>query len=153
MLDYFISQLEDRFPSEGKQAYSLLCLVPSVVLSFSQGVQLSEHIDDLLYWEEDLLCSLSLTSELRRWQTLWEHRQDGVDTPNNLHQALASCDCDSFPNIHHLLVIGCILPITSAEAERSFSLLRRIKTYTRSTLAEEHFSDLAVIAMNYRERE
>ena len=55
-------------------------------------------------------------------------------------------------DIHCLLVIACTLPITSAEAERSFLLLRRIKTYTRSTLAEQHFSDLGVIAMNYGER-
>ena len=45
-----------------------------------------------------------------------------------------------------------MLPITSAEAERSFSLMRRLKTYSRSTLTEEHFSDYSVIAMNYSER-
>ena len=49
-------------------------------------------------------------------------------------------------------MIGCALPITSAEAERTISLLRRIKTYTRCTSAEEHFSDLAIIAMHYKER-
>lgn len=59
---------------------------------------------------------------------------------------------DSFPNIHRLLLIACTLPITSAEAERTFSLLCRIKTFTRSAMAEEHFSDLAVIAMHYGER-
>ena len=46
--------------------------------------------------------------------------------------------------------IACTLPIASAEAGSSFSLL--MKTYTRSTLAEEHFSDLPVIAMHYGER-
>ena len=51
-----------------------------------------------------------------------------------------------------LLVIACTLPIISAEAERFFSLLRRMKTYIRSTLAEEHLSDLAVIAMHYSKR-
>ena len=39
--------------------------------------------------------------------------------------------------------------VWGAEAERTFSLLRRIKTYTRSTLTEDHFSDLAVMAMHY----
>jgi hypothetical protein len=75
-----------------------------------------------------------------------------MEAPQNLLQALGSCDADSFPNIWQLLQIGCTLPITSAEAERTFSLLRRIKTYTRSTLTEEHFSDVAVIAMHYGER-
>ena len=72
--------------------------------------------------------------------------------PSNLLLALGACDIDSFPNIHCLIVIACTLPITSAEAERSFSLLRRIKTYTRSTLASDHLSDLAVMSMHYSER-
>ena len=66
--------------------------------------------------------------------------------------ALSSCDIDSFPNIHQLLVIACTLPITSSEAECSFSLLRRIKTCMRSTMTEERMADLGVIAMQYNER-
>ena len=49
-------------------------------------------------------------------------------------------------------MIGSTLPITSAETKRPFSLLMRIKTYTKSTMAGEHFSDPAVIAMYYSDR-
>ena len=66
------------------------------------------------------------------------------DIPNNLLQSLAGCDKDSFPNIHSLLVLACTLPIASAEVERSFSLMRKIKTTLRSTMT---LSDLAVIAI------
>ena len=48
---------------------------------------------------------------------------------NNLVQALMPAP---FPNVHRLLLIGCTLPISRAEAERSFSLMKRIKTCTRS---------------------
>ena len=119
------------------------------------NLQLTNHLDDLgqlLYWQEDLPCSMSLVSELRRWQSLWQQGSLSTSIPNNLLLALGSCDADSFPNIHCLLVIACTLPITSAEAERSFSLLRRIKTYMRSTLASEHLSDLAVMSMHYSDR-
>ena len=58
----------------------------------------------------------------------------------------------SFPTIHRFLLIACILPISSAEAERSLSLMRRIKTCIRSTICEERFSDLAIIAIHYPER-
>ena len=43
--------------------------------------------------------------------------------------AHAACDKDSFPNIHCLLIIAYTLPITSADAERPFSLPRMLKTY------------------------
>ena len=46
------------------------------------------------------------------------------ELPNNLILALGVCDEDAFPNICRLLVIACTLPITSAEAEPSFSLMK-----------------------------
>ena len=151
LIDCFISQLEDRFHGDGRHASVLLCLIPSLILS--SEVPVSDHLDDFLHWEEDLPYSTSLASELRRWQSLWQQEnQDLTSIPSNLLLALGSCDVDAFPNIHRLLVIACTLPITSAEAERSFSLVRRIKTYTRSMLASEHLSDLAVMSMHYSER-
>ena len=74
------------------------------------------------------------------------------ELPGDLLPALGVCDVDAFPNIHRLLLIACTLPISSAEAERSFLLMERIKTCTRSTISEERFSDLAIIAMHYPER-
>ena len=108
---------------------------------------------DFMFWKEELPTPKSLAGELRRWKRLWSNDDpQSQPVPSNFVQALASCDAESYRNIYNLLIIGCTLPITSAEAERTFSLLRRVKTYTRSTLAEDHFSDLAVIAMHYKER-
>ena len=45
------------------------------------------------------------------------------ELPNNL-LALGACDEDAFPNTHRLLVIACTLPITNAETERSFSVMK-----------------------------
>ena len=58
-----------------------------------------------------------------------EITQSDIDTVfiSTFLQALAFCDVDSFANIYQLLLIVFPSPITSAEAERSFSLLRRIK--------------------------
>ncbi|XP_068731307.1 52 kDa repressor of the inhibitor of the protein kinase-like [Montipora capricornis] len=91
-----------------------------------------------------------LGNELRRWQSMWQSAEK--ELPSNLLLALGACDVDAFPNIHRLLLVACTLPISSAEAERSFSLTKRIKSCTRSTMSEERFSDLAVIAMHYPER-
>ena len=153
LLDSLLTQLNERFTGENSHQAALLCLIPSLIASSESNVQLSEELDNLMYWSADLPCPMSLSSELRRWQTLWSDESSSTSsTPNNLLLALGSCDVDSFPNVHRLLLIGCTLPITSAEAERTFSLLRRIKTFARSTMAEEHFSDLAVMAMHYGER-
>ena len=64
LIDCFINQLESRFHGDGSHAHVLLCLIPSVILNSSEEV--SNHIDNLLYWKEDLPCSTSLASELQR---------------------------------------------------------------------------------------
>ena len=46
------------------------------------------------------------------------------ELPKNLLLALGVCDEDDFPNIYSPLVIACTYPITSAESERSFSLIK-----------------------------
>ena len=124
----------------------LLCLIPSVFLDSNSSIELQNHLDELLYWSQDLPFSSSLAGELRQWQSLWENKSCSNDSsiPSNLLQSLKFCDPDSVPNIHQLLLIACTLPITSAEAERSFSLLRRMRSYTRSTINEQKFSDLAI---------
>jgi len=66
--------------------------------------------------------------------------------------AFGACEVYAFPNTRRLLLIACTLPISRAEAERSFSLMKRIKAFTRSTVSEERFSDLSDIAMHYPER-
>uniref|UniRef100_A0A1X7TLI0 HAT C-terminal dimerisation domain-containing protein n=1 Tax=Amphimedon queenslandica TaxID=400682 RepID=A0A1X7TLI0_AMPQE len=113
---------------------ALLSLIPSVFLELNEHCIISE--------ESFSMC------ELERWMRLWRNEKSD-NIPLNFIESLRACDMESFPNIHQLFVIGCTLPITSAEAERTFLLLRRIKVYTRSTLTEEHFSDLGVIAMHY----
>ena len=38
-----------------------------------------------------------------------------------------------------------VLPVTSCEAERSFSTLRRLKTYLRTTMSQERLNGLALL--------
>ena len=43
-----------------------------------------------------------------------------------------------FPNIVKLIQLLTGIPATSATAERSFSCLRRVKTWLRSTMSQQH---------------
>ena len=47
--------------------------------------------------------------------------------------------------IHTALVLYMILPSTSCEAERSFSMLRRLLNYLQSTMNQERLSSLAML--------
>ena len=52
-----------------------------------------------------------------------------------------------FPNVCISLRIFCTLPVTVASAERSFSQLKRIKSYSRSTMAQERLQGLALFCI------
>lgn len=49
------------------------------------------------------------------------------------------------PNVSKLLQIFLTLPCSSCEAERSFSCLRRLKTYLRSTMSQTRLNHVAVL--------
>ena len=50
-----------------------------------------------------------------------------------------------FSKIDHLLAIYFTIPISTATAERSFSSLRRIKTYLRSTMTEARLNNVLLL--------
>lgn len=51
----------------------------------------------------------------------------------------------SFPNVEIAMRIFCCMASTNASGERSFSVLKRIKSYLRSTLAEKKMSSLSIL--------
>lgn len=54
---------------------------------------------------------------------------------------------DLFPNVCIALKIFLSMAITNCSAERSFSYLKRIKNYLRSTLSETKLDDLAILCI------
>ncbi|KAG0724329.1 Zinc finger MYM-type protein 1 [Chionoecetes opilio] len=53
-----------------------------------------------------------------------------------------------YPNLWIALRIVCTLPVTVASAERSFSKLKLIKTYLRSSMGQNRLSGLSIISIN-----
>ena len=131
-----VTQLRERYSVEDCHAQHLLTLTPSVMSCSTREIQLQ----CLLFCERDLPFPNSLPGEVRRWQCLWHTKsREGETLPHNLLRSFRCCDTGTFPNIYRLL-IACTLLITSAKAEWSFSMLRRIKTYARSTMSEERLA-------------
>lgn len=52
-----------------------------------------------------------------------------------------------FPNVCIAIRLFCTLPVSVAGAERSFSALKRIKNYNRSTMGQERLCGLTTLAM------
>ena len=65
--------------------------------------------------------------------------------PTSLCETLDAVNPVLCPSIDTILCIRLTMPVTSATAERSFSVLRRLKTYVRSTMNNDRLSSLALM--------
>ena len=53
----------------------------------------------------------------------------------------------AFPTLVKLLQIALTIAVSTLQCERSFSALKRIKTFLRSTMSEQHLTDLALLSI------
>ena len=66
----------------------------------------------------------------------------------NAIDALEACNASLFPNVWKLLTILATLPVTTATSERSFGIMRPVKTYLRLTIGEQRLTGLALLLIH-----
>ena len=134
--------METRFDKSSRTCSVIFKLIPKLLLAVDD---LQDLCDRLMFWRTDLPSPMSLLSELKYWKS--SHSKDLTVT--NLIECLRCCDSDVFPNIYELLCLGCVAPVSSCEAERSFSGLRRIKTHLRNSMTVERLAGLALMHIHH----
>lgn len=95
------------------------------------------------YFRNEPASEFKLRGEIAFWRQKWTRQQTKKPKEALLQTAadsLAACDKQAFP----LLLILFTLPVSTASAERSFSTLRRLKTWLRSRMGEERLTGLAL---------
>lgn len=65
--------------------------------------------------------------------------------PDDFISSLDACDKICFLSTHNILKNCCVIPVTTATAERSFSTLRYLKNYLRNTMDTEILNGLALL--------
>ena len=79
--------------------------------------------------------------------SMWEDYCRTLDhtPPPTLSTLLPTIDKVSFPNIYKAIQILATLPVTTCTCENSITVLRRLKTYLRSTMSENRLKGLALL--------
>ncbi|XP_021375337.1 52 kDa repressor of the inhibitor of the protein kinase-like [Mizuhopecten yessoensis] len=145
--DHLSSEFANRFTPETRKDVEILALLPPNITK-TEDVQ--KVVENLKFWEEDLPNPPTLRAEIKEWQRFWNTKMPMEPASSlNLVDCLDNADEDVFPNLNTLLRIGCILPVGSCEAERSFSCLRRLTTYLRNRMGENRLTGLALMNMNH----
>ena len=85
--------------------------------------------------------SANIKGEVLLWQQTVRALPKELSGPLD---ALQHCNRNLFPTVHRLLTIMATLPVTTCSCERSFSSLKYLKNYLRSTTGEERLNGLAM---------
>nr|CAI5825293.1 unnamed protein product [Callosobruchus analis] len=146
-LDSFLSNLKERFSKHKMILSNLMVLLPSG--NFTTQKQLHDFHALLSFYHQDVaeLSRNVLDAELRLWyQKFMKIDGSSVEppaAPKCAIDALNACNAAIYPNIFTLLKIFATIPISTATAERTFSTLRRLKSYLRNTMSENRLNGLA----------
>ncbi|XP_069103864.1 zinc finger MYM-type protein 1-like [Argopecten irradians] len=138
-IDHMAQELEDRL-LKGEPHYTAFKLMPRNVIRGITDQEVSGIYDT---YQADIHCEQAeFEKEVSRWKTRWEI---AGDRPDELTEVLDRTAQQLYPSICNILIILLTIPVSTATAERSFSALRRIKTYLRSTTRQDRLSSLAMI--------
>jgi len=144
-----------------KQAATISCIIPKYIHD--------KTFDDLVpavnLYQLLLPGSLiEIKSEFLQWKNKWINiynenktitnssntgtpsaKRKLIIIPDTAIESFNECNETFYPNIKVLLQIFSTLPVTTATVERSFSVLKLIKNYLRSTISENRLNGLALM--------
>ncbi|MGH0137546.1 UNVERIFIED_CONTAM: hypothetical protein FKN15_064107 [Acipenser sinensis] len=144
-LDTLIEEVEDRFSENDLFIFKSLADVLSSESPSDESVgavSTTYSID-----QEDLNSEINLFSRMFK---------DGIADKSNEEEEHTQLEKrlrffremalrDTLPNLSKLYVLYLTIPVTTASAERSFSSLRQLKTYLRTTMTDARVSNLAIL--------
>ena len=147
LVDTVLGELKRRFEVNQTYVFSSSYVVAYVfVASFKSPAQETRrnHFKRFLsFYENDFLCLLSLDNELSLWKHHWKNSVKGL--PDNVSSTLKQITFPSFSIIKRALGILETMPVTSCTCERSFSSMKLLKTYLRTTMTNNRLNSLVLL--------
>ena len=92
--------------------------------------------------------AVAVEMELMRWKCYWQRQPEDKRPSNVLDTLQIASDLGTYPSLVTLFRIFATIPVTTATGERSFSSLKFIKSYLRSTMTQTRLNGLAHLFIN-----
>ena len=146
VLDCLIGELRRRFVSPesislSKAVCSALMLDPDGIDSLLDIYGETLKINRPLAKAEMLIAKHVFTDKINE-----SSMSDCTVNDEDLHRIQSVSDqLQNYPNVLKILQLALTLPSTSASCERSFSAMRRVKNYLRTTMGQQRFSSLGLL--------
>ena len=108
-------------------------------------MEISERVHNLCMIYPNELNEIVLLKELEMLSSMVGPVKNISELKEKMKNTSSALD-KFLPNVHTLLRLSCLIPVTTATSERSFSALRRTKTYLRTTMTQGRSCALVVLS-------
>ena len=145
-LDHVIGAIRDRFDQPGYKTYRNL---EELVLKACKGESYNAELDTVCSFYGSDLSKAQLEAQLPLLRPLCEGTKEiSIQDIVRILARLSSSERLAFSSVWTLMKLLLVMPATNASSERSFSALRRIKTYLRSTMSQQRLNSLMLLHVN-----
>ena len=150
-VESMISELSRRFNSHFQKVATISDLLPINVVNSnitcpSDARARFDTVAQL--YEIDLQHSADVVSqEIFMWALKWK-QTDFLELPSSIDETLPRAKDSNCRNVRTLLKIFLTIPCTTAFVERTFSDLKRLKTYLRNSCGADRLTRIAMMALH-----
>lgn len=138
-VDHCLSELNNRFSDETRPSFLAFKLLPGRINTLTRH----EFEDIVERFQTDLADKDGISQEFERWKTFCGNLPNDGSERSSLSNAIILADF--YPNLHVIFRILLTMPVGSVPCERSFSAMRRLKHWGRSTMTEDRLVGLALL--------
>lgn len=151
VLDLATSCITDRFDQEGYKIYSN---IEQLLLKAVSNKSYEQELAFVKQFYQGDLDADELASQIQVFQVLYSQKATSDKQPtikllHNTLQDLSTAQARLLDCVIKAFKILLVIPATNCTSERSFSALRRIKTYLRSTMTQSRVNHLMML--NYHQ--
>lgn len=138
-LDSLIMSLEERFTDQNETPFKAMLLHPNMMKNVEKNVFVKEIKGLAQFYSIE-----NLELEARTWFDFWKRKNWNENI--NIHDLLA--ETKFFPSVKRAIINYMTIPPTTCTVERSFSTLRRVKTWLRNTMCQDRLSNLCLLSVH-----
>lgn len=141
-LDHLLSELRDRLCTPQPRLAAQLLLPPNIKdLTTTAWEGIKEEFIPVIPQPSHI------DSELENWKQAIEDSL--LPSSSDIPEVLDAAE-HIYPNIYTILKVLLAMPVSTATAERSFSAMKRLKTYLRNNMGHERMSSLALMNIHQK---
>lgn len=141
-VDLLVQAIQDRFNQRG---YLMYCCMETLLYKTIKKKDYNDELKMVLDTYKDDLNSYNLDTQLKILSTTAPDGLDNIFDILSYLQNLPSAEKELIKEVCIIAKLILVMPATNSSSERSFSAMRRVKSYLRSTMTQERLNNLMIL--------